>query len=40
LLCDELLDEESPQGKDFMTGVCRVWEESSQPGEAAGIPYI
>jgi uncharacterized protein (TIGR01777 family) len=33
---DETLDESSPQGSDFLAGVCRDWEQAGQPAEAFG----
>ena len=34
---DEVLDESSPGGDDFLAGVCRQWEAATAPAEAAGI---
>ena len=34
---DELLDESSSGGDDFLAGVCRDWEAAADPGRAAGI---
>lgn len=34
---DELLDESSSGGDDFLAGVCREWEAATDPARAAGI---
>ena len=34
---DELLDESSSGGDDFLAGVCREWEAAADPARAAGI---
>lgn len=34
---DELLDESSSGGDDFLAGVCRDWEAAAEPARAAGI---
>lgn len=34
---DELLDESSSGGNDFLAGVCRDWESAADPARAAGI---
>ena len=34
---DELLDESSSGGNDFLAGVCRDWESAAEPARAAGI---
>ncbi len=33
---DELLDETSTQGKDFLASVCQAWEGAAQPASASG----
>lgn len=34
---DHLIDENTPPGSQFLAGVCRAWEASTAPAEAAGI---
>ncbi len=34
---DEMLDESSSGGDDFLAGVCREWEAAAEPARAAGI---
>ena len=34
---DEVLDETSAAGTDFLAGVCREWEAATAPAEAAGV---
>lgn len=37
---DELLDEESPPGDGFLSGVCRDWEAATDPAAAAGVRVV
>jgi uncharacterized protein len=37
---DELLDEASPPGNDFLSDVCRQWEAATQPAADAGIRVV
>ena len=37
---DEKLTEDSPAGSEFLPRVCRAWEASTQPAEAAGIRVV
>lgn len=37
---DEILTEESPAGKGFLTDVCKAWEEASEPAKKAGIRVV
>ena len=37
---DELLDESSRGGGDFLAGVCRDWEAAADPARAAGIRVV
>ena len=37
---DELLDESSSGGDDFLAGVCRDWESAADPARAAGIRVV
>ena len=37
---DELLDENSGPGKDFLADVCQQWEAAAAPAEAAGIRVV
>jgi uncharacterized protein (TIGR01777 family) len=34
---DEVLDESSPPGADFLATICREWEAAAQPAEALGV---
>lgn len=34
---DEVVDEASSSGEGFLAGVCRAWEESTGPAQAAGV---
>jgi uncharacterized protein (TIGR01777 family) len=37
---DELLDERSPLGNDFLAQVCRAWEGATAPAAAAGVRVV
>jgi hypothetical protein len=37
---DEILTEDSPAGKGFLTEVCQAWEEASEPAKKAGIRVV
>lgn len=37
---DELLNEESPIGDDFLASICKEWEEAAQPAASAGIRVV
>ena len=37
---DEVVDEDSPNGDDFLAEVCRKWEEASRPAADAGIRVV
>jgi uncharacterized protein (TIGR01777 family) len=37
---DEALDEESDSGGGFLAGVCREWEQATEPAAAAGIRTV
>lgn len=37
---DELLDESSPPGKDFLADTCQEWEQSARPAQDAGIRVV
>lgn len=37
---DVLVEEQSPSGNDFISEVCRLWEDSAQPAERAGIRTV
>jgi len=37
---EEVLSEESPVGKGFLTDVCKAWEEACEPARKAGIRVI
>lgn len=37
---DEVLDESSSSGDDFLAGVCRHWEAAAEPAAAAGIRLV
>jgi len=37
---DEPLDEESDSGGGFLAGVCREWEKSTEPAQAAGVRTV
>jgi uncharacterized protein (TIGR01777 family) len=37
---DRELDESSPQGRDFLAGVARAWEEAAAPAAARGIRVV
>ena len=37
---DELLDESSPPGEDFLAQVCRAWEEAVETGQSAGFRIV
>ncbi len=37
---DELLDEQSPPGGDFLAAVCRAWEAAAAPAAAAGMRVV
>jgi uncharacterized protein (TIGR01777 family) len=36
----EIVDETFPNGDDFLAGVCRKWEDSTQPVEALGVRRV
>jgi uncharacterized protein (TIGR01777 family) len=36
----EELDESSPSGADFLSGLCRAWEEAAQPARDAGVRVV
>ncbi len=37
---EEIIDENAPSGNDFISKVCRVWEEAAQPAKDAGIRTV
>lgn len=37
---DETLTEDSPSGTDFLSSVCRDWEDASRPAEAQGVRVV
>ncbi len=37
---DKSIDENTPCGNDFISEVCRVWEEAAQPASSAGIRTV
>jgi uncharacterized protein (TIGR01777 family) len=37
---DEILDEQSASGSDFLAGVCREWELATQPAASAGVRVV
>ena len=37
---DRLVDEDEPPGKDFISRVCKLWEEAAEPARAAGIRTV
>jgi uncharacterized protein (TIGR01777 family) len=37
---DEVVDENSTPGKGFLAGVCRAWEQATEPAEQAGIRVV
>jgi uncharacterized protein (TIGR01777 family) len=37
---EEILTEQSPMGKGFLTDVCRAWEEAAEPAKKAGIRVV
>jgi uncharacterized protein (TIGR01777 family) len=37
---DELVDEASPPGSDFLSGVCRDWEAATEPATRAGVRVV
>jgi uncharacterized protein (TIGR01777 family) len=37
---DEMLDESSAAGDDFLANVCRDWEAATEPARAAGIRVV
>jgi uncharacterized protein (TIGR01777 family) len=37
---DEVLDEHSDSGGGFLAGVCREWEQSTEPAAAAGVRVV
>src|SRR5205085_1339168 len=37
---DELLDESSAPGNDFLADVCREWEEATEPAAAGGVRVV
>lgn len=37
---DEWVDEDSPSGEGFLSEVCRVWEEGTEPASEAGIRTV
>ena len=37
---DQLIDETSPSGEDFISAVCREWEKAAQPAMDAGIRTV
>ncbi len=37
---DEILDEESPQGRGFIPELCAAWEEAARPAAEAGIRVV
>jgi uncharacterized protein (TIGR01777 family) len=37
---DQLLDEQSPSGNDFLAEVCRDWEAATEPAREAGIRVV
>ena len=37
---DEVLDETSPLGSDFLAGVCKQWEAATAPASSAGIRVV
>jgi uncharacterized protein (TIGR01777 family) len=39
-LADELVDENTPNGDDFLANVCREWEDSTKPVESLGVRRV
>ena len=37
---DEILDEQSDSGGGFLAGVCREWEQATEPADAAGVRTV
>jgi len=37
---DETLDEQSDSGGGFLAGVCREWEQATEPAAAAGVRTV
>ena len=39
-LADEIVDENTPNGNDFLANVCREWEDSTKPVESLGVRRV